>query len=140
MPQLDGKKVAIVVADGFEQVEMTEPRKALEEAGAKTEIVSPAKGKVKGWKFTEWGDQFRVDVPIRAGARGELRCAGAAGRCHESGQVAPPDDIPAFNRKMIEEFQEGAHRGQRRPAREEHPACPRQTKGWPYRGAEQPIS
>jgi protease I len=64
MPGLDGKKVAIVVADGFEQVEMTEPRRALEQAGAKTAIVSPAAGQVKGWNHTEWGDQFPVDVPI----------------------------------------------------------------------------
>ena len=40
--KLKGKKVAILVADGFEQVELTEPKKALEEAGATTEIVSPA--------------------------------------------------------------------------------------------------
>src|SRR5690606_11449686 len=46
---LQGKKVAILVAEGFEQSEMTEPRKALEEAGARTEIVSPAKGEVQGW-------------------------------------------------------------------------------------------
>src|SRR3954464_8063614 len=62
--RLDGKKVAILVADGFEQVEMTEPRKALEEAGAQTSIVSPAKGKVKGWQHTEWGDEFAVDIPL----------------------------------------------------------------------------
>jgi protease I len=62
--QLKGKRVAILVADGFEQVELTKPRKALEEAGARTEIVSPAKGKVKGWNFTEWGEQLPVDVPL----------------------------------------------------------------------------
>jgi len=45
--EMKGKRVAILVADGFEQVEMTEPRKALEEAGAKTEIVSPARGQVR---------------------------------------------------------------------------------------------
>ncbi len=64
MEQLNGKKVAILVADGFEQVELTEPKKALEEAGAKTSIVSPAKGKVKGWQHTEWGDEMPVDVPL----------------------------------------------------------------------------
>lgn len=64
MEQLKGKKVAILVADGFEQVELTEPRKALDEAGAKTSIVSPAKGKVKGWQHTEWGDELPVDVPL----------------------------------------------------------------------------
>src|SRR3954451_19865183 len=62
--QLQGKRVAILVTDGFEQVEMTEPRKALDQAGAQTQIVSPAQGQVKGWKFTDWGDQFPVDVPL----------------------------------------------------------------------------
>ena len=70
MEQLNGKKVAILVADGFEQVELTEPKKALEQAGAETRIVSPAKGKVKGWQHTEWGDEMPVDVPL-AQARAE---------------------------------------------------------------------
>lgn len=48
MPKrLDGYRVAILVTDGFEQVEMTEPRKALEEAGAKTDLVAPEKVKCK---------------------------------------------------------------------------------------------
>ena len=46
--ELSGKRIAILVADGFEQVEMTDPRKALDEAGAKTEIVSPMHGEVQG--------------------------------------------------------------------------------------------
>src|SRR3984957_74918 len=61
---LNGKKVAILVADGFEQVELTEPRKALDEAGAKTQIVSPAKGHVQGWKHFDKADKFPVDVPL----------------------------------------------------------------------------
>jgi protease I len=65
MENLQGKKVAILVADGFEQVELIEPRKALEQAGAKTVIVSPAKGQVKGWNHTEWGQQLPVDVPLK---------------------------------------------------------------------------
>jgi len=64
MKQLEGKKVAILVADGFEQVELTGPRQALDAAGAETQIVSPAKGKVKGWQHTEWGDEMKVDVPL----------------------------------------------------------------------------
>lgn len=63
---LNGKNVAILITDGFEQVEMEKPRKALDEAGAKTSIVSPKKGKVKGWKFTEWGDEFPVDVELES--------------------------------------------------------------------------
>jgi protease I len=63
---LNAKKVAILVAEGFEQVEMTEPRKALEAAGAHTVIVSPAQGHVQGWKHFDKADRFRVDVPIDA--------------------------------------------------------------------------
>jgi protease I len=58
---LKGLKVAILIEKGFEQVEMTEPRKALDQAGAQTSIVSPNEGKVRGWKFKEWGDDFAVD-------------------------------------------------------------------------------
>jgi protease I len=61
---LHGLKVAILVADGFEQVELTEPRKALDQAGAATKIVSPKNDRVKGWKFTEWGDELPVDLSL----------------------------------------------------------------------------
>ncbi len=61
---LRGIKVAILVTDGFEQVELTEPRKALDEAGAQTSIVSPKEEKVRGWKFKEWGDELPVDVHL----------------------------------------------------------------------------
>ena len=46
---LNGKKVAILVTKGFEQVELTEPKRALDEAGAETKIVAPDEGKVKAW-------------------------------------------------------------------------------------------
>ena len=62
---LDGMKVAILVSDGFEQAEMTEPRKALESAGAQTQIVSPLDGSVRGWKHLEAADPFEVDVPLQ---------------------------------------------------------------------------
>ena len=55
---LNGLKVAILVTDGFEQVELTEPRKALDQAGARTQIVSPKDRQVRGWKFTDWGKTF----------------------------------------------------------------------------------
>lgn len=64
--KVKGLRVAILVADGFEQSEMTEPKKALEMAGAKTTIVSPVKGKVKGWKAKNWGDEFPVDKELSA--------------------------------------------------------------------------
>ncbi len=61
---LNDMRVAILVADGFEQVELTEPRKALDEAGAKTQIVSPAQDQVQGWNHFDKADRFRVDVPL----------------------------------------------------------------------------
>lgn len=63
---LAGKKVAILVADGFEQVEMTSPRDALTRAGALVEIVSPQDREVRGWQHTEWGETFAVDRPLAA--------------------------------------------------------------------------
>jgi protease I len=61
---LKGFKVAILVENGFEQVELLEPRKALDQAGAETRIVSPKGGRVRGWNFTDWGDEFPVDVAL----------------------------------------------------------------------------
>lgn len=63
--QLTDKMVAILVTDGFEQVELTEPKRALERSGAQTQIISPGANKVRGWNFTDWGDDFKVDVPLR---------------------------------------------------------------------------
>ncbi len=57
-------KVAILVADGFEQVEMTCPRKLLYEAGASTHIISINEDWVKGWNQVDWGETYKVDVPL----------------------------------------------------------------------------
>ena len=184
---LKGKTVAILVTDGFETREFTEPKKALEQAGARTVVVSPKSGKVQGWNHHEKGDFFPVDQTLDAAdaakfdalllpggvanpdqlrmnekavefvsefvdegkpiaaichgpwtlieARGvkgrtmtswpslktDLRNAGAKWVDQEvvtdQGLVTSrkPDDIPAFNAKMIEEFAEGRHlrRGER---------------------------
>lgn len=61
---LQGKTVALLVEHGFEQVELTSPREALEQAGAHTHIVSPQSPVVKGWQHTEWGDELAVDVGL----------------------------------------------------------------------------
>jgi protease I len=61
---LNGLKVAILVTDGFEQVELTEPRKALDQAGADTRIVSPKDSEVRGWNFTDWGQKLPVDLKL----------------------------------------------------------------------------
>jgi deglycase len=181
--QLSGKRVAAIVADGFEQVELTKPKEALEAAGARVDVISPDAGTVRGWNHTEWGDELPVDLTLDA-----ARCADydalllpggvmnpdklrinrravelvkeffdagkpIAAICHgpwtlidagvvdgvqmtsypsiktdlvnagarwvdqevvvDRGVVSSrkPDDIPAFNRTMIEEFAEGQHGG-----------------------------
>jgi protease I len=182
---LKNLSVAILVADGFEQQEMTDPRKALDDAGAKTFIVSPVAGEVQGWKHYEHADKFPVEflldesnaadfdallLPGGVANPDQLRINPKAVQfvreffdagkpvaviCHgpwtlidagvvkgrkitswpsvktdlinagadwvdeevvvDNGLVSSrkPDDIPAFNRKMIEEFKEGVHRGQK---------------------------
>jgi len=62
--KLSGKRIAILATDGVEQVELTEPRKALDAEGAKTQLVSPAKGEVQAWKHHDKGDKIPVDVPL----------------------------------------------------------------------------
>ena len=64
MANLNGMKIAILAEDGFEMVELTEPRKALDGTGAVTQIVSPRPERVRGWNHTDWGDYLTVDVPL----------------------------------------------------------------------------
>jgi protease I len=61
---LQNQRIAILVTNGFEQVELTEPRKALEQEGATVRVISPIQGKVKGWNRAEWGDEIPVDEPL----------------------------------------------------------------------------
>jgi len=189
--QLRGKRVAILATDGVEQIELTEPRKALDAAGARTVVVSPKSGSIKGWDHDHWGETIPVDQSLddaRADQFDALMLPGGvmnpdhlrrneravqfvrsffdAGKpvaaiCHapwmlveadvvdgrtitswpslrtdirnaggdwvdrevvtDQGLVTSrkPDDIPAFNRKMIEEFAEGVHEAQTTEARRE---------------------
>jgi protease I len=76
---LQGKTIAILATDGVEQVELLKPRKALEEAGAKTEVVSPADKKLKGWNMKEWGEEIPVDVPLKSADPSKYDCYYPAG-------------------------------------------------------------
>ena len=64
MKNLEGKKIAILTESGFEEVELTRPKKALEQAGATVQIVSPQKEKVKAWDHDHWSIELPVDVNI----------------------------------------------------------------------------
>lgn len=70
--ELEGFTVAILVTGGFEQTELIEPKKALETAGARTRIVSPAGGEVQGMRHDSPGEKFRVDVPLEHADAGEF--------------------------------------------------------------------
>jgi protease I len=65
---LQGKTVAILATDGFEQSELIKPKKALEEAGARTQVVSPTEKdkKIKGWDKKDWGEEVSVDVALKS--------------------------------------------------------------------------
>lgn len=60
--RIEGRRVAILATDGVEQVELTEPRRALDEAGAETVLVSSEKGSITGWHQDDWGDHFDVQA------------------------------------------------------------------------------
>jgi protease I len=86
---LQGKKIAILSTDGVEQSELAEPRKALEKAGAQTELVSPnTNGKIQAMVHDKKGDRFPVDV--------ELSSADPSGydALVLPGGVANPDALP----------------------------------------------
>ncbi len=61
---LNGLRVAILATDGFEQSELLEPRRALEEAGASTEVVSPKPDAINGWNHSDWGQTVVVDQAL----------------------------------------------------------------------------
>ncbi len=64
MENRTNKKIAILLTEGFEQVEMTEPRKALEAEGFHTELITPDGGQVKAWDETNWGETFTADKAL----------------------------------------------------------------------------
>ncbi|MCF4996106.1 DJ-1/PfpI/YhbO family deglycase/protease [Pseudomonas syringae] len=63
---LQGKRVAVLVTDGFEQAELTGPKEALEQAGAQVDILSAEAGQVKGWNHDKPADDFKVDQTFQA--------------------------------------------------------------------------
>src|SRR3954471_2239255 len=62
--ELRGKKIAILATDGFEQVELTEPRKALNNVGATTVVIAPKNGEIKSWNKKDWGQAVKVDLQL----------------------------------------------------------------------------
>ncbi|MFC7781293.1 type 1 glutamine amidotransferase domain-containing protein [Legionella taurinensis] len=90
MENLNGLKVAILVANGFEQVELVKPRHALEEAGAETFLISPEKDALQGFNHLEKGDRFTVDIPLNEARADEFDALLLPGG------VANPDRLRLF--------------------------------------------
>ncbi len=98
---LNGLRIAILVADGFEQSEMVEPKKALDKAGAKTSIISPVKGRVKGWKMKNWGDEFSVDEPLSEAKADEYDALLLPGGVMNPDTLRMNDEAVAFVKSFV---------------------------------------
>ncbi len=100
--RLDGLKVAILVTDGFEQAEMTEPRRALDEAGATTKIVSPREGQVQGWKHYDHADRFAVDMRLAEANGAEFDALLLPGGVANPDQLRTVPEAVAFVRSFVD--------------------------------------
>ncbi len=99
---LKGKKIAILVTDGFEQVELTEPRKALDDAGADTKVVSPADGRVQGWNHKDWGDDISVDVELRSAEPDDFDALLLPGGVMNPDKLRMDPDAVRFVKEMVD--------------------------------------
>src|SRR5207245_329968 len=101
--KLDGKKVAILVTDGFEQVELTKPREALDEAGAETKIVSLKSGKIQGMNHADKGDKFDVDLTLGEARPEEFDALMIPGGLMNPDDLRSNDEALEFTRHFFEE-------------------------------------
>ncbi len=101
--KLDGKKVAILVTDGFEQVELTKPREALDEAGAETKIVSLKSGKIQGMNHADKGDKFDVDLTLDEARSEEFDALMIPGGLMNPDDLRSNDDALEFTRHFFRE-------------------------------------
>lgn len=102
MKKLTDVKIAILVADGFEQVELTEPKKALENAGAKVEIVSPNEKKVNAWDKTDWGIEIDVDKSLENANAKDYHALVLPGGQINPDKLRALDKAVAFTRAFFE--------------------------------------
>ena len=101
--KLDGKKVAILVTDGFEQVELTKPREALDQAGAETKIVSLKSGKIQGMNHADKGDKFDVDLTLDEARPEEFDALMIPGGLMNPDALRSNDDALEFTRHFFRE-------------------------------------
>lgn len=100
---LSGKTVAILVADGFEQIEMTSPKAALEAAGAKTTILSLKPGMVEGWNHHDKGDKFKVDQIVSTASADDFDALLLPGGVANPDQLRADKGAVAFVRAFFDQ-------------------------------------
>jgi len=103
MKNLEGKRIAIVTESGFEEVELTSPKKALEEAGATVHIVSPQKDKVKAWDHDHWSIELPVDVNISKAKPDDYDALMIPGGVINPDKMRLNKDCVEFARQFLEE-------------------------------------
>lgn len=103
MAQLDGKKIAILATDGFEQSELFEPKKALEEAGAQTQVVSLQSGSIKGWNEKQWGDEVSVDTTVENASASDFDGLVLPGGQMNPDKLRADENAVAFVRAFFEQ-------------------------------------
>ena len=103
MNQLEGKKVAILATDGYEESELLEPKKALDNADVKTEIISLASGKIKGWKNGNWSDSISVDHEVSKVDHADYDALVLPGGVINPDKLRRDDDAIAFVRGFFKD-------------------------------------
>ena len=97
---LQGKRIAILATDGFEQAELLEPRKALDDAGATTIVISPQDGKIKGWNHTDWGNEVPVDISLKSAKAEDFHALLLPGGVMNPDKLRMNPDAVAFVRRF----------------------------------------
>ena len=100
--KLKGKKVAIIAADMVEQVELVEPRKALEDAGAETTLISLKPGKIQGFNHFDPADELKVDKAIEETDAGDYDGLMIPGGVGNPDQLRGDENIVSFVRDFFE--------------------------------------
>jgi len=100
--KLDGKRVAIVATDGFEEVELTQPKQALEEAGARGEVISAKGGQIQGVRHMEKGQSVKVDRELSAAKPDEYDALMLPGGLANPDALRQDEKVLAFVRHFFE--------------------------------------
>lgn len=100
--RLEGQRIAFLATDGVEQAELTEPWKAIEEAGGEPVLVSIKAGSIQGFEHTDPGEEFQVDQLVTAVSADEFDALVLPGGVHNPDQLRTDDDAVAFVRSFAE--------------------------------------